>query len=348
MTRLKICFIAGRNLGDAVILSRYIKKLSSYRALDILVWSTIVNAKIFESIPNVSVYKSYFPIANKSFFYTPHKIFNFIFNVFNLRKEKIDISMDITGDFREIFLSNLIGSAQHYAPKWPDGHPFKNIIRLSNLFTCHYINIPPKLINIYKAVDFMFSNLFKQLGITTDDEHPIATRIPKHIIGAPIKIAIHPFASQKCKIWNSTHWNELVRILLSNNYLIYVVCSPNELHFAKNIFKSFSKEVNFISEQLNFLSFKLSSFNLLIGLDSFAIHFADSIGIKTITIVGSNPPELWCPPLGVSITTPNTICAFKPCFNNPKCISKNFEFNCINKIKPYDVYALTQKVLYDA
>ena len=92
----------------------------------------------------------------------------------------------------------------------------------------------------------------------------------------------------------------------------------------------------------------MNLFNLLIGLDSFAIHFADSIGIKTITIVGSNLPELWCPPLGVSITSPNSICEYKPCFNKPKCISMNFEFDCIKQIMPRDVYALTLKVLHDA
>ena len=164
----------------------------------------------------------------------------------------------------------------------------------------------------------------------------------------PIKIAIHPFASQDCKIWKNKYWIELIEILITNKFEIYIVSSSEDLELAKNIFSNISKDINFISESISNLHIKLQHINLLIGLDSFAVHFAESVGIKTITIVGSNPSELWRPPNGVSITTPNSICKYKPCFNKPKCISTHFEYACINKIKPEDVYRLVIKVLFGA
>jgi ADP-heptose:LPS heptosyltransferase len=152
---MKICFIAGRNIGDAVILSRFIKLLSSCGNFNIFILATQKNGEVFESIPNVSVFKSYFPIADISFFYNPFKICNLIYNIIILRRKKIDIGVDIVGDCREIALSKLINPTRHLSPKWPNTHPFRKIIKTTNIFECHYISVPDDFVNVYESTDLM-------------------------------------------------------------------------------------------------------------------------------------------------------------------------------------------------
>ena len=154
-----------------------------------------------------------------------------------------------------------------------------------------------------------------------------------------LHIGIHPMASQKTRFWEYENWSKLIDKLIDENQNIKIslFCSPDE-------FKEVSREFGLLRDKIEIIAISLSDFlnklkaiDLFIGLDSFSIHSAYVMGVKKIIMLnGANDARVWAPPSAHIIEASNS-CPYHPCYNKPRCIGTNYEYNCMKAIKVEDV-----------
>jgi ADP-heptose:LPS heptosyltransferase len=90
------------------------------------------------------------------------------------------------------------------------------------------------------------------------------------------------------------------------------------VHSATGSLESFAKEV--------------AGLDILVGLDSFAVHMAWRQGVRSVLINAGNPPELWSVPSGGRTLASSGGCPLYPCFNVPGCTGTEREYACVKSV----------------
>ncbi len=340
----RILIISARNFGDAIISTSLINSLggsfSDYK-IDLL---TRYDFKgIFEKNPYVNkIYYANFPMGtNKNFNFK--ELFRLLKIINILSNNKYDFVLNNIGDIRENLLGKLIRPKINISIKFEESHPFNNLIRLNNcLFTDKCISIPADVKNIYDIQDFISSNL----GCTKILPPEIYLNLNNKKDSSSKIIGIHPMASQDCKLWDFHKWEKLINILKSK-YTIWIFGSNNEFSLLNKVFKAVvdEKSVFIKTTSLDEFFINLSKCSLLIGLDSFSIHAAYALDVKSIMISGANDWEIWKPKNCYVISKGSSVCKFYPCFNKPKCLNTSDKYICMKSIEVDEVLSLVNKIL---
>jgi ADP-heptose:LPS heptosyltransferase len=153
----------------------------------------------------------------------------------------------------------------------------------------------------------------------------------------PLKIAFHPYSSQAFRQWPTQSWIELAKLLSPRALSTEILCSASEEKAAREQFGACNPPINITScDSLEKLITQIQGIDLLIGLDSFLVHLASSLGKKTIALNAGHLPHWWAPPNSLAIGQSGG-CPDYPCFNEPKCIGKTTESICIRSITPGQV-----------
>ena len=313
-----VCFLSARNLGDAVIHASALRQIQSNGFLDdIVVWTKPKYQAIFEANIECRFEISPFPMGTAQEFGV-RDFAKFLLSVYRLREIRFDLAFDLIGDFREKICLDLLSAKSVRQISWNREHPFVQGIRLWPSILSHTHQSTCLSENLYDAYDEFLRLLF---GIHHAYGQKIKLRATGNLIG------IHPFASQDCKHWQDEKWVALAEQIIQAGFNLVVFGAPGDESKIASIFGSLKGEVTVFCEAFSALRRRVSDLNIMIGLDSFGVHLANSVGVRSIVINVCNHPKLWLPPLGVNVAN-GAGCRFYPCFNKPKCLNTEFQYRC--------------------
>ena len=326
----KTLFLEARNFGDAIIKNTVISQYGAKHPDELI---DICSKRQFTGIfaENKYIHQFHacgFPIAGlKSW-----NIIGLLKKIWMLRKSHYDLAIDTVGDFRERFLLWLIRPKRLISIEREKGNPFNRLIRQGLSCLVEPVIIPKDMVNVYAQ----FAYLLEYLGVQKQTQQLNKAYISKktRIIG------MHPFASQECRLWDWGKWNELHRTFLEKGYAVYFFCSPKERVILEDKIE-IVKNTSVVAGDLRLFLQELQRIDLLICLDSFAVHASYSVGIRSIMLNGANDFHIWQTPLSCVVAGVSD-CEFWPCYNKPKCT----DYRCIRNIKADDVAQLAYKLLH--
>jgi heptosyltransferase-3 len=319
------CLICARNLGDAAIQSGFLRALAARGYADeFLVWTRPQVAFLFEDVPRCSIIGSQFPVGTSKQF-GPAAALQLLRAAATIRGRKPTVTVDLLGDFRERLLARLLGSPRHLHIGWAAGHPFSSIIRNPFGPGRPLVTVPVSHTGVYEAYGLMLDAMAPQKGASPAFPPPPANRAVRHV-------GLHPFASQKCKLWPANQWRQLVAELLARGLEVSMFGAPAERGAALELLGDLAPRVHLVCESLpNFVRY-IAGLDVMIGLDSFSVHVAGRHGIPSVMINAGNHPRLWAlPPPAITLASSGG-CPHYPCFNVPGCEGTAGEYACVKSI----------------
>jgi heptosyltransferase-3 len=161
-----------------------------------------------------------------------------------------------------------------------------------------------------------------------------------------LRIGIHPFASLRCKLWPQQHWLMLLKSLRQRHPDSELVLfgAPSDRAALLELRARADVPAELFTSSLPLLKERLRDLDLLVGLDSFSVHLAHSLGVPSIALIGPNDPMLFTPPTTTAVTQPGN-CPHQPCNGKPRCIGSTFEYVCMSAITPEQVEQQVNLVL---
>lgn len=327
------CLIVARNLGDAAIQSGFLDALAGRGyAKRYIAWVRPQVAFLFEGIPDCEVVCSQFPVGTAKQF-AGLEIFRFVRAVWRIRRLRPDVSIDLIGDMRERIFAWLIGAACHLYLGWADGHPFNRLIRNHLGRGGPVVTVPVATPNVYTAHRLMLDALAPERGGAVESGPPLrAERGDAHL-----RVGLHPLASQACKLWPVENWRTLIDALLRSGASIVVFGSPAERAALLGMLSGLANSVSVITEDVEVFARHLAKLDVLVGLDSFSVHLAWRLGVRSVMINAGNPPDLWSVPSLNRALGGAGGCAHYPCYNVPRCVGSSMEYACVKSTTPETV-----------
>ena len=323
----KTLFLEARNFGDAIIKNTLLSEYGvGHPDEQIDVWSKEQFADIFAR--NTRIHKfhaSGFPIAGlKSW-----NIIALLRKIWSLRKEHYDLAIDTVGDFRERFLLWLIRPKRIVSLERERGNPFNRLIRRGLSCLVEPVIIPKDMVNVYTQLAYLLT----YLGVQKQTHKLHRSSVNQ----TPKTIGIHPFASQECKLWDWKKWNVLYEKLLEKGYGICFFSSPKERENLERHIKIHG-DTKIIAGNLQEFLKALQQVDLLICLDSFAVHASYSLGVRSIMLNGANDFHIWQTPL-TRVVAGSSDCGYWPCYNKPKCK----DYMCIHSIEVQNIISALKR-----
>ena len=324
-----------RHLGDTVILAGFVNAL---RARDPNVNIDVLGRPGLESVLRpLCTFQEYIGIEIPFFGHHKRSIshLNQAFQtMLDIRSRHYGGCINLMGDIRENVIGWLAGTRMNVSPVWPEHHIFRNKVRAhgASAFLNVEICIPSSRHNFYDAMDEFATELgFTPLRWFSGPRAEVR-------LGGVQTIALHPGASHHSRHWPFGKWRSLIRELRERGFRIQLLGAPSEL---PSLEAEFADEIS--AEQVDVLVgspdeffSNLSEVSLLVGMDSFSVHAAYSMGIKTIILNGPADPEIMAPP-GVPTLSAGEGCRAYPCYNRPSCLGTAGEYMCVRDIEVENV-----------
>lgn len=331
------CLIAARNYGDTVVASVFLRRLVLREFADrYLVWTRPQMAFLFKDVPDCEVMVSAFPVGTaKQFGRTAIPVF--LRTAWQIRRRRPSITLDLTGDIRERWLALLLSGRSHVHIGWAKGHPYRRLIRNPLGAGRPLVTVPADVPSVYGAYELMLEALAPSTASTRAREASFeaSRRSSAHAAGSELRVGFHPFASQPSKLWPARHWRQLAAQIAARGARITAYAAPGERRELEKLFAGVG-QVELVTVGLEEFAERLRALDLLVGLDSFAVHMAYRQGIRTVTINAGTPPQLWAPPQERGLGGPGG-CTHYPCYNVAPCRGVSGEYACVRSVSPSDV-----------
>lgn len=338
------CLIVARNLGDAVIQSGFLAALASRGyAKRYIAWVRPQVAFLFKEIPDCEVVCSQFPVGTAKQF-AGLEVLRFVRAAWRIRKLRPDVSIDLIGDMRERMFAWLIGAARHLYLGWADGHPFNQLIRNHLGRGGPILTVPAGKPNVYTAHRLMLNALVPERSGSVE-----SVAVPGPECGqTELLVGLHPLASQECKLWPVENWRTLIDVLLRSGATIVVFGAPSERAALLGMLSGFTDRVSVITEDIEGFARHLAKLDVLVGLDSFSVHLAWRLGVRSVMINAGNPPDLWNVPSLNRVLSGTGGCAHYPCYNVPRCVGSSMEYACVKSTSPEAVVRAIRSLVGEA
>ena len=342
----KILFLKSKNIGDSVILTSALSALPENFLADVLCFKE--SEAIFKMHPNV----------DKIFVVPRHlkgikKLFEYI-NIFSQMKlKKYDVLVQFSSDWRAAFLSRFLGVNLSVAKKIK-----KRPLFWHNSFT-HLAHVS----EISRHAAEQDVDLLRRLALFNLSEAPaynlivpsqIRILIKNWLVKSKIKnsvkiISIHANSRWKFKNISISTWIELIDKFHRENIKIVLTGSKedfpylNEISFACNEKPIITENFNL---QMTAAIFELS--DLVISIDSMAIHLASAVKTPVVAIFGPSNELNWAPwrvkhkivKLGI-VDSPSFSC--RPC-GMDGCGGSKISY-CLTEIKSTQIYNAAKELL---
>ena len=328
------CIIAGRNLGDIVLTSTFVGELIDRGyAAEYIVWTRPQMRFLFREFANCEVFESPFPVGTaKGFGLAGARAF--MRSARAIRKRRVSVSVDLVGDVRERWFARLAGSTRHLQLGWARDHPFRSLIRNPLGDGRPALRVPADVPNIYSAAQLLLDHL----APTDRDSGGMLAPYARRHASRPVRVGLHPFASQPNKLWPDESWRQLAARLAARSWDVVAFAAPGERERLSHLFGDMSGGVTLFTAGVEEFATAVAALDLLVGLDSFAVHVARRQGVSSIMINAGNPAELWAVPGGQTIARSGG-CAYYPCFNRAPCVGTKAGNVCVRSISVEDVMA---------
>lgn len=327
----KVLLLSMRHLGDSVILAGFVNALrASYPDLRV----DVLGRPGLESVLRPLCYfQEYIEIEIPIFGHHKRSLSllkQALGTMLDIRRRRYDGCINLMGDVRENVIGWLAGTGRNVAPVWPEDHIFRNKVRAhgASAFLNVGLPIPTSRRNFYNAMD----QFTAELGLTP--LHWFSGSRADVQQGAARTIALHPGASHHSRHWPVEKWRTLVRELRGRGFRIQLLGAPSERSYLE---VEFAKEIStegvevLVGTPHEFFA-NLSGANLLVGMDSFSVHAAHAMGVKTIILNGPADPEIMTPP-GAPALSAGKGCPAYPCYNRPSCLGTAGEYLCVRDIE---------------
>ncbi len=324
------CLVVAHNLGDAVIQSGFLRQLAGRGYADAyLVWTRPQVAFLFAEIPGCEVVCSQFPVGTAKQM-GGAAVFTFLKAAWQVRRRRPSVSIDLIGDLRDRMFARLAGTPRHLHIGWAEGHPFNRLIRNPLGVGRPFVTVPTGLRNIYAAYEFMLHRLAPPYEGGRPPVAPSAAGLVR--AARALRVGLHPFASQACKLWPAANWQRLTRDLLAGGAEVFAFGAPSEARALQALLGQFGERVRLVTGSIVDFASETAGLDVLVGLDSFSVHMAQRQGVRTVVINAGNPADLWAPPLGAVMASSGG-CARYPCYNVPLCEGTADEFACVKSVE---------------
>jgi heptosyltransferase-3 len=249
-----------------------------------------------------------------------------------IRRERPTQTLELVSDIRERWACRLLGAPRNLSPAWEIGHPFRKHSRMGRFKPSDVATIPVAVTGLYAALNLVLVALVGSARANLLR----APAWPAWADVAPdtrMRIGIHPFASAPCKLWPRERWVALIASLRGRfpRAAIVLFGAPPERDSLDEMSRLATGETQIVTASLREFKATLQHVDLLIGLDSFSVHLAHSLGVPAIVLVGPNDPALFTPPGARTVTHPGE-CVYQPCGGRPKCKGTSFEYACMRAI----------------
>lgn len=333
------CLVVAHNLGDAVIQSGLMRDLvASGYADSYLVWTRPQVAFLFENLPGCEVICSQFPVGtSKQMGGTA--IFTFLKAAWQLRRRRPSVTIDLIGDLRDRLFARLVGTPRHLHIGWAEGHPFGRLIRNPFGNGAPFVTVPSDVRNVYAAHGLMLARLAQGHELQFEYPPPVTEGgDPANRTVHALRVGLHPFASQACKLWPMENWRQLTGDLLARGAEISAFGAPSERAALVNLFAGLGDRVRLVTGSMQGFADEAAALDVMVGLDSFSVHMAQRQGTRSVMINAGNTPELWAPPDGV-VLAHSAGCVHYPCSNVPHCEGTAGEYACVKSVEPGEVVA---------
>jgi heptosyltransferase-3 len=259
---------------------------------------------------------------------------NFLKAALKIRRKKPSVTLDLVGDVRERWFARFAGSKRHIYIGWAPDHPYSRLIRNPFGAARPFLTIPASAPNVYVAYGRMLDFLAPLEG----QAEVLSPRLEVCTRNGALRIGLHPFASQASKLWPFENWQELVRELLVRGAELIAFSAPNERSTLQALFSGFGQRITIVAGDISEFASAVAKLDLLVGLDSFSVHMAHRQGVRSITINGGTPAQLWAIPSGHTLASSGD-CQHYPCYNVPRCERTVKEYACVKSISPAEVLA---------
>jgi heptosyltransferase-3 len=255
-----------------------------------------------------------------------------------IRTQHPSETLELVSDVRERWACRLVNAPRNLWPYWQPGHPFRRHIRMGRVKRSGLVTIPAAVSNLYAAYELVLTALVGP-GHRPFSPAPAWPALRGSVPGrGRLRIGIHPFASAPCKLWPRQHWVVLLESLRSQfpDASVVLFGSPADRGELDALAGAAHGPPEIFTASLREFKLRLRDLDLLIGLDSVAVHLAHSQGVPAIVLVGPNDPRLFTPP-GARAATHTGGCVHQPCGGKPRCIGTGFQYVCMNSISPGQV-----------
>ena len=342
---MKALYISARNIGDAVLGSDLLSQLGDdLPTIEWQVWCRPSMSFLFERLHNVTgVMHAQFPIGTDKQF-PIGQVSPLLHSARRLRAQRFDFSLDPYGDFRELILAGMAGSHRHIAPGWPAGHALRRVLRVTPRWMRRPdFELPYETVNLYAVYGALREALPRLLGLQRQApayESSAIRRLPR----VQASVGIHPFASQVSRQWLPSRWRELIVRLQERGHRIIAFGAPAERVALLELIDGLLSPDAAVTVPMDDFFEAVGRLDVLVGLDSFSVHAAQSRGVATVMIAGSNDYRLWQAPEG-EVAWSNGGCPHHPCYNKPKCLETVNPYSCIRSVEVPQVFALVEELL---
>jgi ADP-heptose:LPS heptosyltransferase len=327
------------HLGDAVYVAILISQLRKINPkIKIGILSGVWNEKFYRLFNPHQIHNLDFFMNNRNNFSIFLKIFIFLMQRRKIVKEIKSFKYDVFIDTNLYFPNSFILAAQF---KITNSISFSSA-RFSNFYThtidnSFIVNTPIQLV-YEKILRFFPCN---NLDLKAQNFIPFSTSFEfkkptfHKIFSRSKYICIHTGSGSEIRKLTYSFWIDLITALHSLEYKVILV-GQGSYDYAYNInLSSFIRSGLLLdfTNKLNFneLAYTIKNSLFLIGLESFACHFASAIGKSNIMIKTGTSLNMWVPAFNSTILTKKIDC--NPCLKRKGCNS----MACINEIRYSDI-----------
>jgi len=191
-----------------------------------------------------------------------------------LRKLKIDFAIDFKGDLRNNWFLWLTASKKRVGYDATGG----------SFFLTSSFEFPFSLHQSERSLHLLSLIKFPELNTGKNKSNNVLQQG---------KIVLHPGASDTNRCWPIEHWVELIQQLYGK-YSLAMVKVPDLDNMCDEIIQQIPDIEIFEGSLVGFYNW-LKNQRILVGIDSMAGHLAAYIGVPTVTIFGSQNPDLTKP-----------------------------------------------------
>ena len=208
-----------------------------------------------------------------------------------------------------------------------------------------------------KHTIYRYCDVFKLLGFDISDPIPVTKKelaIPESIymkVGNKLDqtwIGVAPFAQHQGKIYPNQSMGEVIKILSEKYDNVFIFGGgPYERDFSECMEQRYTGVVSVIGrlnlpEELDLIS----NLDLIISMDSSAMHMATLVGTKVVSIWGATHPYVGFLGFGQDIN--NVVQLDLPCrpcsvYGNKPCLFN--DYHCMENITPEMVVSAVEKAL---
>ena len=272
----KIFVLKLRSIGDSVIATPTISNLK-IRYPDAFICIVVYPQSYY-------VFKNN-PYINKIYIYDKG-CRNYLKLVKNLRKEKFDLAINLNASFRSALITYLSGAPYRIV----NNHSGKN----------YFANVGSPPPRIRKSVIERDLDCLRVLGIEPKDKKTrfFLSDRSRDLYGFPTNttVSISPGGSCQAKRWLPERFGELTDRLIDDGMKVILLCGPDDEDIVKEVTRAMKrrptiKRPETVEELGRYIKFS----NLVLGNSSAVAHLAAAIGVKNLTLFGSENPKEWHP-----------------------------------------------------